>query len=121
MDQATSPVFDSRDAFEACLRALVDRDEKGGYTAPEAVAPLAYIKHSEANRGYARTENEWNQAVATSRGESPSAISIGRSYVPKAGVDLTASRASLPAYAGWLTDHPDTRAAEPRAGNGGMV
>ncbi|WP_425953314.1 hypothetical protein [Ralstonia pseudosolanacearum] len=59
---------------------------------------LSYIEHSEANRGHARTEAEWDAAVENYRRNGPSGIGIGRSYLDKAHVNLVSAREAIERY-----------------------
>lgn len=64
---------------------------------------IAFIEHSEANRGHLRTDAEWDAAVAAYRKNGVAEISTGRSIVPKATVKLRDAREALAAVAAHST------------------
>lgn len=59
---------------------------------------LNYIEHSEANRGKATNDAEWDANVAAFRKQGLSRLGIGRSYTDKARVDLALCRDVLAEY-----------------------
>lgn len=63
-----------------------------------ASGALAFIEHSEANRGKATSDPEWDANVAAFRQRGPSSVGIGRSYTDKARVDIEALRGALATY-----------------------
>lgn len=67
-------------------------------------AALNFVEHQQATAGLSLTDAEWDERVARYRASGVAEIQIARSYLPKAHVDLVATRAVLAAAAPFLLE-----------------
>lgn len=64
---------------------------------------LNFLEHKLANEGKSTTSDQWDENVRAFRSSPVSHIGIGQSYVDKASIDLTKSRAALAAANSFLS------------------